>query len=143
MIDTFWNNLRPPDGSAPIILTIGAAGGTGLLQQVIDLGTVYNRGELAGIEVEVTNGVVAPGSTKDLTVYYAFCSKQNRTAVQLAAAAASQACRLTNTASLIQDFMLPVNYQGARYLHIWFDCTSMTAGSVITIELRVNAKTAN
>ena len=142
MINTFWTNLRPPDGSAPIVLTIGAAGGSNLLQQVIDLATVYNRGELAGIEVEVLTGVVAPNAV-DLTVKYAFSSYPNRTAVQLATAAASQVCTLANLANVIRSYMLPLFYQGARYLHVWFDQAAMATGSVITIELRVNAKTSN
>lgn len=142
MIDTFWTNLRPPQGTAPIVLTIGAAGGSNLLQQVIDLATVYNRGELAGIEVEVLTGVVAPNAV-DLTVKYAFSSYQNRDATQLATAAASQACTLPNAANTRRSYMLPLSYQGARYLHVWFDQAAMATGSLITLELRVNAKIAN
>lgn len=141
MIKTLWNNLRPPDGSAPVALTIGATGGSGLLQQVIDLATVYNRGDLAAIELEVKTGVVAPGASKDLTVYYAFCSKDNRTSTQLSTAAASQVCTLANAADTIRVYSLPVDYMGAQFLHVWFDCSSLTAGAVITLELRVNAKT--
>lgn len=143
MIKTIWTNLRPPDGSPPVVLTIGAAGGTGLLQQAIDLGTVYNRGELAGVELEVLTNSVAPGATKNLTVYYAFSSHDNRTAAQLATAAASQVAELPNSAATIRSYMLPMNYQGAQYLHVWFDLVALTANAVITIELRVNAKTAN
>jgi len=143
MINTLWFNLRPPDGTAPVPLSIAAAGGTGLLQQSIDVATVYNRGELAGIELEVIANGVAPGSSKTLTVYYAFSSYRNRNVAELATAAASQAITLDNTASARRCYSLPIVYQGAAYLHIWFDLTALAAGSGITLELRVNAKTAN
>lgn len=143
MINTLWFNLKKPNGDPPAVLTIPASGGTGLLQQTIDCGTVYNRGELAGIELEVIANAVAPGSSKTLTVYYAFSSYANRNVAELATAASSQAITLANTASVRRSYSLPVVYQGAQYLHVWFDCSAMAAGAQIDIELRVNAKTGS
>lgn len=141
MINTLWFNLKKPDGSAPVVLAIPAAGGTGLLQQIINCATVYNRGELAGIELEVIANGVAPGAAKTLTVKYAFSSYDNRNVAELATAAASQAITLENTASVRQCYSLPVVYQGAQYLHVWFDCSALAAGAELTLELRVNART--
>ena len=141
MIKTLWTNLRPPDGTAPYALTIAAAGGSNLLQQVVDLATVYNRGDLSAIEVEVITNGTAPGATKDLTVKYAFSSYDNRNTTELSTAAASQALTLANAANARRSYSLPVTYMGAQYLHIWFDCVALAAGAGITIELRVNAKT--
>ena len=142
MITNLWDNLRPADGSAPVVLTIGAAGGTGLLQQVIDMATVYNRGDKAAIELEVLTGVVAPGTPKNLTIDYAFCSDYNRDSVQLATAQAQKVCALQNTASVRRVYETALVDQTARYLHVWFECDALTAGAVLTLRLRVNAKTA-
>src|SRR5690349_14592835 len=115
MIRTFWNNLRSQTDGAPLPLTVGDQAATGILHQVIDLATIQNRGELAGIEVEVLTGVVNPTAV-NLTCFYAFCTKANRTPTQLLTAAASQACLLPAAANTIQVYSLPLNYQGARYL---------------------------
>lgn len=143
MINTLWFNLRPPDGAAPEVMSIAQAGGNGLLHKVIDCGTVFNRGELAGIELEVIANGVAPGSTKTLTVYYAFSSYDNRNVDELATASDSRAITLANTASVRRSYALPIVYQGAKYLHVWFDSSALAAGAALTLELRVNAKVAN
>ncbi len=143
MIDTFWTNQNPGTGLAPIPLTIGDAAATKVLQQVIDMATIYNRGELTGIEVEVLTGVVAPGATKNLTVSYAFGTKANRSPAQMATAAANQVCVLPNAASSIAVYSLPINYQGARYLYVWFDQDATNAGSLVTLSLAVTAKNKN
>ncbi len=142
MIRTFWNNLRSVIDGAPVPLTIGDQAATGVLHQCIDLATIQNRGDLAGIEVEVTTGVVNPTAV-NLTVFYAFSTKQNRTPTQLLTAAASQACLLPAAANAIRVYTLPLNYQSAQYLHIWFDQEAPASGSLITIELSVVAKNAN
>lgn len=142
MINTIWTNLRPPDGTPPIPLTIGPSQ-TGILHVAVDLVTVYNRGELAGIELEVKTGVVPPGVAQTITVWYAFSSYDNRTPTQLATAAASFSATLPNTANTISSYSLPITYQGARFLHVWFDSSAMATGSVPVMELRINAKTGD
>lgn len=141
MINTLWFNLKKPNGDAPVALVIPAAGGSGLLQQTIDCATVYNRGELAGIELEVIANNVAPGSSKQLTVKYVFSSYDNRNVDELAPLAASQALDIANVAGARRSYVLPILYQGARFLHVWFDCSALAVGSQLTLELRINAKT--
>lgn len=143
MINTLWFNLRPPNGDAPTRLQIPASGGTGFLHQIVPVATIYNRGELAGIEIELVANGVAPGASKTVTVYYAFSSYDNRNVVELAPLAASQVLDVANVASARRSYVLPILYQGAAYLHIWFDATALAAGSELDLELRVNAKTAN
>lgn len=143
MLNTLWFNLKKPDGQAPEVLQIAEAGGTGLLHQIVPVATIYNRGELAGIEIELVANAVAPGASKTVTVYYAFSSYDNRNITELSPLAASQVLDVANVASARRSYVLPILYQGAAYLHIWFDATGLAAGSTLNIELRVNAKTAN
>lgn len=142
MITTLWDNLRPANGAAPVPLTIGPAGGTGLLHQVIDLGSVYNRGDKFAIELEILTNGVAPGSSKDLTIDYALCSDDNRDSAQLATAQAQKVCTLANSASVRRVYSTALVDQTARFLHVWFECVALTAGAHLDLRLRVNAKTA-
>lgn len=138
MISTFWNNIA--QGTQILI----GSNQTQVKQQTIDLNTVYNRGELVGILLEVLTKVAAPGSPKNLTVYYAFSNYENRVPAELDTAAANQACVLANSSGVRRTYSLPVSYQGGRYLHIWFTTDSFTnASAQVELDLSVLAKTMN
>lgn len=138
MIGTLWSNL-----SRLINRKIVVGSNQSLVEQItVDLQTVLNRGELVGIFLETLNKVAAPGAAKDLTVYYAFSQYANRVPAELATAAASQACTLDNSATARRDYSLPINYQGGRYLHIWFSAPAFTDPTAqVELDVQVLAKT--
>lgn len=140
MISTFWNNLSQSPG---VQILIGS-NQSQVQQQTIDLNSVYNRGELVGLLLEVLTKVAAPGASKNLTVYYAFSNFQNRVPTELATAAANQACELANSANVRRTYSLPIVYQGGRYLHIWFTTDAFTDPTAqVELDLSVLAKTMN
>lgn len=138
MIGTLWSNL-----SRPINRKIVVGSNQSLVEQItVDLQTVLNRGELVGIFLETLNKVAAPGAAKDLTVYYAFSQYGNRVPAELATAAASFAATLDNSAAARRDYSLPINYQGGRYLHIWFSTPAFTDPTAqVELDVQVLAKT--
>lgn len=139
MISTFWNNVAR---SEQLLIS---SGDTLAKHQAINLKNVRNRGELVGILLETMNKVATPGSSKTLTVYYAFSNKENRTPTELATGAASQALDLADAAAgTIRSYSLPISYQGGDYLHIWFTASTFsTPTAQLELDLSVLAKTFN
>lgn len=137
MIFTLWDSLLR--GLTLLISTITSE--TGILLQVVDTGKVYNLGEIASLELEVTTNGTAPGAAKTVTMWYAFASKKTYTPAQLASAA-STVCALPNasaTVALFNTANIPI---GAQYLYVWFDHTAVDAGATLALVLKVNAKRA-
>lgn len=139
MISTLWNNIAR--GEQLLI----SSGDTLAKHQVINLKDVRNRGELVGILLETLTKVATPGSSKTLTVFYAFSNKANRTPAELYYAQASQALDLADAAAgTIRSYSLPIAYQGGDYLHIWFTASTFAGPTVqIELDLSVLAKTFN
>ncbi|HUD74520.1 MAG TPA: hypothetical protein VMQ76_05560 [Terracidiphilus sp.] len=134
MIKTFWNSSR--NGIRLLIDNVAAQ--TGILHQVIDCATIYNRDHITAIELEVKTGDTAPGSTKNLNLNYAFASDDMKTPDELSTCAATLACALQNSASVRRVYTAPVVYQSAQYLHIWFDHDAMDSGAALDMIVRVN-----
>lgn len=141
MIGTLWNNLA--DAVSRQILISSAD--TLANKQVIDCQIVYNRGEMVGIQLAVTNKVLTPGAGKNLRVYYAFSNYQYRTVAQMLTASTYYDCPLTDAADgNVQEYALPINYQGARYLYVWFTAEAFTNPTAkLELELAVQAKNMN
>lgn len=139
MIGNFWNNI----GNGTQILI--ASGDTLAHLQVIDLQTVYNRGELVGLAIDLLTKVASPGSGKKVTVFYAFSTKGNRTAAELYYAAASQDLTLdSGGAGTSRGYTLPINYQAGRYLYFWFTADAFTDPTAqLEADITALAKTMN
>lgn len=138
MIGTFWNNIARNE---QILIS---SGDTLAKHLVIDLRTVYNRGELVGILLETLTKVATPGASKTLTVYYAFSNKDNRSPTELSLAAASQELNLADAAAgTIRSYSIyPLVYQGGQYLHIWFTASTFaTPTAQLELDLSVLART--
>ncbi len=112
---------------------------------MIDLNTVFNRGELVGLLIETVTKVAAPGTAQVISVFYAFANRTDRTPAQLATAAAQYDLALdTGGVDTRCVYNLPIVYQGGRYLHVWFTSTAFTdPTSQQEIDLTVLAKTMN
>lgn len=141
MIGTLWNNLAPAVNQQILISSADALAKL----QVIDTQIVYNRGEMVGIQLGITNKILTPGSGKNLRVYYAFSTRQFNTVAQMATAASFFDCALTDAADgNLQVYSLPLNYQGARYLYIWFTADTFTNPTAqLELDLSVMAKNMN
>ncbi len=139
MISTLWNNLRTPSPGVQILI---GSGQTQVKQQTINLKNVRNRGDLAGLLIESLTKVSAPGSSKTISVFYAFSNNANRVPAELATAAAQFDMALdTGGAGTIRVYSLPISYQGGDYLHIWFTSVAFTdPTSQQEIDLTVLAK---
>lgn len=143
MIGTIWSNIHTPKPGVQIL--IGSAE-TQVDQQVIDLNTVFNRGELTGLLIELVTKVAAPGTDKNLTVFYAFSDYADRTPEQLATAAGDGYVMALDAGGVgtRRTYAAPIIYQGGRYLHIWFTADTFTdVTSQQEVDLRVLAKTMN
>ncbi len=143
MISSFWTNIAPPEDAAQILI---ASAQTQVKQQVIDLNKVFNRGELVGILIETLTKVAAPGAADlAISVFYAFSMRSDRTPAQLATAAAEYEMLLdAGGVGTLRSYSLPIVYQGARYLHIWFTSDTFTNGtSQQELVINVLAKTMN
>jgi hypothetical protein len=142
MIGTIWSNIHTPKPGVQIL--VGSAE-TQVDQQVIDLNTVFNRGELVGLLIELVTKVAAPGTDKNLTVFYAFSDYADRTPAQLATAAGDGYPMPLDTGGVNtrRSYSAPIIYQGGRYLHIWFTADTFDGGSQQEVDLRVLAKTMN
>lgn len=139
MIRTIWDSkVNLPAGSPPYIIS-NLPSETGILHQAIDLNQVQMVGDVCGVEVHLTANAVAPG-TPNVTLSYAFSSRDNITPTELLPAAAQLTCAVPNLASAMRAFSAAVVYQGSRYLHIWFDHDAIPQGATITVRALVNAK---
>lgn len=142
MIGTLWNNIHTPKPGVQILI---GSDESQVEQQVIDLNSVFNRGELVGILIETVTKVAAPGTDMGVTVFYAFSNYSDRTPAQLATAAAEFEMLLdTGGVGTRRTYSLPIVYQGGRYMHIWFTSDAFTdPTSQQEIDLSVMAKTMN
>lgn len=139
MIGTLWNNI------AQRIQILINSGDQSSQHQAVEASTVYNRGELVGILLETLTKNAAPGSAKNLRVYYAFANRDNISPAELLTAAAYQDCALdTGGDGTRRVYALPINYQGGHWLHIWFTADTFTNASCqLELSLTVLAKTKN
>lgn len=138
MIKTVWNNIQ----RQLQLLINNQNAETGILLQKIDLAQFFNRGDVASIELDLfVQPGTAPGASKNLTMWVAWCSNSYRTPAELLTAAASTTCAIPSTANTHAVFMAPQYYQGAQYLMIWFDHDAFNSGAVLELNLSVNAKT--
>ncbi len=137
MISSFWNNI------AQGVQILISSGDTSAKHQAINLRDVLNRGDLVGIILETITKTAAPGSSKNLRVYYAFSMYENRSPTELATGAAYQDCALdTGGAGTRRSYSLPINYMGGDWLHIWFTADTFSAPtSQLELDLTVLAKT--
>lgn len=138
MIKTIWDNVK--NGVRLLINNDSAE--TGILIQGIDVGDVYDPGNMVAVELEVLTNGTAPGSTKNLTIYSAFSSSGSKQPAELATAADSLVCVLANAANVRRVYMMPVYYISARYLYVWFDHDALSNGATLDLTLRINRLTA-
>jgi hypothetical protein len=121
-------------------ISVLADSGTNKLHQVVDLVDVQNAGDIVVVEVALKTNGVAPGADKTVTVNAAFCSLSSATPTELSTNVAEQVCALEDAADTRRFYMLPLLWQGARFLHIWFDADARDAGSAIEITTYINTK---
>lgn len=136
MIKQFWNSSR--NGIRLLIDNVAAE--TGILHQVIDLGTVYNRDHLAAIELEILTGATAPGATKNLNLNYAFSSEDTKLPAELATCATTTACTLANLPNVRRVYESAVLHNAAQYLHVWFDHDALNQWATLDCILKINAE---
>ncbi len=143
MISSFWTNIAPPEDATQILI---ASNQTQVNHQVIDLNTVFNRGELVGLLIETLTKVIAPGAADlGISVFYAFSMRSDRTPAQLATGAAEYEMTLdAGGVGTLRSYSLPIVYQGGQFLHIWFTSDTFTNGtSQQEVVINVLAKTMN
>lgn len=105
-----------------------AAGGVGLNKKHYDLSQAQNVGDYCTLELYIKTGGVSPGAAKNITIFSAFCTERlGISADELRTAAQSQVCLLPDAINTRRFYMTQLQYQGAGFLHVWYDCDALNA----------------
>lgn len=138
------DSFKPSD---PVeILTASGVGSTGATSDAgcvrVDLGekVLAPRFSLA---VKVTNSATAPGTSKSVTIFYAWSPEllTNLTStgapLELSGGELSLATTLRNTGAAVTRNMSANLEVRARYLYVWYDISALDVSATVSISVQL------
>lgn len=121
-------------------LPFAEAGGVGLNKKVFDMSEVQNQGDYCTLELMLKTNGTAPGAAKNLSIFMAWCTEADPTAAELLTPAIETPIVLVNSINTRRFYMTTLQYQGARFLHVWFNMDALAVGAALAGRLAVSVK---